>query len=382
MIIASSNISMTSQHSLVEQESRQESLKTWRDGQPAQELTTRQDQLHISEQAQSLWEEQSQSQSQSQSQEWTQSLTQARIQVQEQRAQSVVGTQGASVYELSDADKQKIALIEKMIEMLTGKKYKLRLLDPAALKAGQASASQQGTSGTAVQTTQAAPAKHFGWGLSYDLHQTRTEQETTTMQTSGVVKTADGRQINFAMDVSMSRQFESRLDVSVRAGDQPVDPLVINLSGAPGTLTDQKYSFDIDSDGSAEQISFAGAGSGFLALDRNNDGKINDGGELFGPESGNGFSDLAQLDGDGNNWIDENDAVFDKLRIWTKDESGQDQLVALGQAGVGAIYLGNVSTEFAVKDAANEQQGQVRLSGMFLRENGTAGVMQQIDLAV
>ena len=384
MIIASSNINMTSQHSLVEQETRQESLKTWRDGQPAQELTTKQDQLHISEQAQSLWEEQSQTQSRSQSQEWTQSLMQARIQVQEQRAQSVVGTSGASVYELSDADKQKIALIEKMIEMLTGKKYKLRVLDPTALKAGQDSVnlSQQGTNGTAVQTTQAAPAKHFGWGLSYDLHQTRTEQETTTMQTSGVVKTADGRQISFAMDVSMSRQFESKLDVSVRAGDQPVDPLVINLSGAPGTLTDQKYSFDIDSDGSAEQISFAGSGSGFLALDRNNDGKINDGGELFGPQSGNGFSDLAQLDGDGNNWIDENDVVFDKLRIWTKDEAGQDQLVALGQAGVGAIYLGNVATEFAVKDAANEQQGQVRRSGMFLRENGTAGVMQQIDLAV
>ena len=385
MIIASSNINMTSQHSLVEQETRQESLKTWRDGQPAQELTTRQDQLHISEQAQSLWEEQSQGQSQSQSVEWTQSLTQARIQVQEQRAQSVVGTSGASVYELSDADKQKIALLEKMIEMLTGKKYKLRVLDPEALKAGQASAnlSQQGGNVTALQATQTvAPAKHYGWGLSYNLHQTRTEQETTTMQTSGVVKTANGRQINFAMDVSMSRQFESKLDVSVRAGDQPVDPLVINLSGAPGTLTDQKYSFDIDSDGSAEQISFAGSGSGFLALDRNNDGKINDGGELFGPESGNGFSDLAQLDGDGNNWIDENDAVFDKLRIWTKDESGQDQLVALGQAGVGAIYLGNVSTEFAVKDAANEQQGQVRRSGMFLRENGTAGVVQQIDLAV
>ena len=55
---------------------------------------------------------------------------------------------------------------------------------------------------------------------------------------------------------------------------------------------------------------------------------------------------------------------------------------ALGQAGVGAIYLGNVSTEFAVKDAANTQQGQVRSSGMFLRENGMAGVIQQIDLAV
>ena len=376
MIITSSNIAMTSQHSLVEQESRQESLKTWRDGEPTQELTTRQDQLKISAQAQSLWAEQSQSQSQVQ--------MQVSIQVQSQEGQSVAGARTASVYELSDADQQKIALIERMIEMLTGKKVKLRVLDPSSWANKQTSVnlSQQGNNGTAVQTIQAAPAKHFGWGLSYDLHQTRTEQETTTMQTSGVVKTADGRQINFAMDVSMSRQFESKLDVSVRAGDQPVDPLVINLSGAPGMLTDEKYSFDIDSDGTAEQISFAGAGSGFLALDRNNDGKINDGGELFGPESGNGFSDLAQLDGDGNNWIDENDAVFDKLRIWTKDESGQDQLVALGQAGVGAIYLGNVSTEFAVKDAANDLQGQVRRSGMFLRENGTAGVMQQIDLAV
>jgi len=387
MIIASSNINMTSQHSLVEQESRQESLKTWRDGQPAQERTIQQDQLHISEQAQSLWAEQtqSQSQSQSQSQEWTQSLTQARIQVQEQRAQSVVGTQGASVYELSDADKQKIALIEKMIEMLTGKKYKMRVLDPAALKAGQESANlaQQAANGTATQAPQsAAPAKHYGWGMSYVLHQTRTEQETTTMQTSGVVKTADGREINFTMDVSMSRQFASRLDVSVRAGDAPVDPLIINLSDVPGTLTERKYSFDIDSDGDADQISFAGQGSGFLALDRNGDGAINDGSELFGPESGNGFADLAQLDGDGNHWIDENDPIFSKLRIWTKDEAGADQLVALGQAGVGAIYLGNVATEFAVKDAANELQGQVRRSGMFLRESGVAGVIQQIDLAV
>ena len=202
------------------------------------------------------------------------------------------------------------------------------------------------------------------------------------MQTSGVVKTADGRQINFAMDVSMSRQFASRLDVSVRAGDAPVDPLVINLSGAPGMLTERKYSFDIDSDGDADQISFAGQGSGFLALDRNGDGAINDGSELFGPESGNGFADLAKLDGDGNNWIDENDPIFSKLRIWMKDEAGADQLVALGQAGVGAIYLGNVATEFAVKDATNALQGQVRSSGMFLRENGVAGVIQQIDLAV
>ena len=202
------------------------------------------------------------------------------------------------------------------------------------------------------------------------------------MQAGGVVRTADGREINFSLDVSMSRQFMSNQSLSIRAGAAMKDPLVINLSGAPGDLTEQKYSFDIDSDGDADQISFAGQGNGFLALDRNNDGTINDGGELFGTESGNGFKDLAEFDTDGNQWIDENDAVFDKLRIWMKDETGRDQLVALGQAGVGAIYLGNVSTEFAVKDAANSQQGQVRSSGVFLRENGGAGVIQQIDLAV
>ena len=218
--------------------------------------------------------------------------------------------------------------------------------------------------------------------MSYDLRATRSEQEKTTLQAGGVVRTADGREINFSMDVSMSRQFMSNQSLSIRAGAAMTDPLVINLSGAVGDLTEQKYSFDIDSDGDADQISFAGQGSGFLALDRNGDGTINDGGELFGTESGNGFKDLAAFDTDGNQWIDENDAVFDKLRIWMKDETGHDRLVALGQAGVGAIYLGNVSTEFAVKEAANTQQGQVRSSGMFLRENGMVGVIQQIDLAV
>ena len=361
MIISSSKVALASQHSLVEQESRQETLKTWTDGQQAQELTTRQDSLNISVQAQNLWAEQSQ--------------------VQTQGGQSVTGSHAASGFELSDFDKQKIALIERMIEMLTGKKFKLRLPDSSWWENKSVKISGQAGQNS-MQPIQVAPAQHFGWGLSYDLHQTRTEQETTTMQTSGVVKTADGRQINFSMDVSMSRQFASRLDVSVRAGDAPVDPLVINLSGAPGRLTERKYSFDIDSDGDADQISFAGQGSGFLALDRNGDGEINDGSELFGPESGNGFADLAKLDGDGNHWIDENDPIFSKLRIWMKDEAGADQLVALGQAGVGAIYLGNVATEFAVKDATNDLQGQVRSSGMFLRESGVAGVIQQIDLAI
>ena len=373
MKITDSQVNLSSQHSLIEQESRQETLRIQNSGALGQTtgvvIQIRQDQVNISAEAQNLWAEQAQSGN---------------------HVSSTTPTENSA---LSDRDKQRILLIEKMLEMLTGKKVKLRVFDPsrwaqrqtATLSSSEGAAGQAtGGQTTGVQTTggQLTAISGSGWGLSYDLRAARFEQEKTTMQAGGVVRTADGREINFSLDVSMSRQFMSNQSLSIRAGAAMKDPLVINLSGAPGDLTEQKYSFDIDSDGDADQISFAGKGSGFLALDRNDDGTINDGGELFGTESGNGFKDLAEFDTDGNQWIDENDAVFDKLRIWMKDETGRDQLVALGQAGVGAIYLGNVSTEFAVKGAANTQQGQVRSSGMFLRENGVAGVVQQIDLAV
>lgn len=105
-----------------------------------------------------------------------------------------------------------------------------------------------------------------------------------------------------------------------------------------------------------------------LALDLNHDNKINDGKELFGTSSGDGFADLAQYDSDGNQWIDEHDPIFQNPRIWTKDAEGKDQLFALGQEGIGAIYLGNVQTEFAIKDNDNEFQGKIRWTGIFLKK--------------
>ena len=368
MKIADSQVNLSSQHSLIEQETRQETLRIQNSGAAGQTtgivIQLQQDQVNISTEAQNLWS------------------------AQTQNGNGVSQVSQADASGLSDIDKQRITLIEKMLEMLTGKKVKLRVFDPSRWARRQAP-TLSSSAGAAGQTMngpatggQLTAISGRGSGMSYDLQTTHTEQEKTTMQAGGVVRTADGREINFSLDVSMSRQFLAKQGLSIRAGAAMKDPLVINLSGAPGDLTERKFSFDIDADGKADQISFAGPGSGFLALDRNGDGTINDGGELFGTASGNGFKDLAEFDTDGNQWIDENDAVFDKLRIWMKDETGQDQLVALGQAGVGAIYLGNVSTEFAVKDAANVQQGQVRSSGVFLRENGGAGVIQQIDLAV
>jgi len=277
--------------------------------------------------------------------------------------------------ELSDKDKLKIQLLESFIEATTGKKIKLVVPKKVTLDGAA------GGSGAAIS---ARPGVRVGWGLTYDRTDYHLEAEQMQYQASGTVTTADGREIRFAVDLNMQRQYESASHLSIRAGDQPqlCDPLVLNISGAPTALTERKYAFDLNGDGKDEQISFVQPGSAFLALDRNGNGQVDDGSELFGVASGNGFADLSQYDQDSNGWIDENDPVFDQLQLWMKDESGSDYLVALGQAGVGAIYLGSEQTEFTLKNAENDTQGVVRRTGVYLRENGGVGTLQQIDLAL
>ena len=208
------------------------------------------------------------------------------------------------------------------------------------------------------------------------------EQETTSFETKGTVITADGRQIDFNVSMKMSRRFEMRTKEVINFGaSRCTDPLVINLDSNVCNVSDQKFLFDLDSDGTEESISMLGKGSGFLALDKNGDGDINDGSELFGTASGDGFADLMQYDQDGNGWIDEADEIFDKLRIWQMNEDGTSTLVALGKAGVGAICLGTADTEFSLNSYDNTNNAVIRKTGMFLYENGMVGTMQQVDMA-
>ncbi|MCH5264384.1 MAG: hypothetical protein J1F02_00680 [Lachnospiraceae bacterium] len=211
------------------------------------------------------------------------------------------------------------------------------------------------------------------------------EEEYTTFDTTGVVKTSDGRELSFSLDMSLSRSFLEATSMEFASAGMIVtqDPLVINLDVPSASITDQKFFFDIDGDGKKEEISSLGRGSGFLALDKNGDGVINDGSELFGPGSGNGFVDLAVYDSDGNGWIDENDSIFSQLKVWTKNEDGSDRLLSLKEADVGAIFLGNVYTGFDVKEEDGvTTKARIQNTGIYLREStGQAGTVQQVDFA-
>ena len=223
------------------------------------------------------------------------------------------------------------------------------------------------------------------WNVQgYQTQHYHMEEENTTFSTQGTVKTADGRELSFNLEFGMSRRFEEYYEENhVLSVSKFKDPLVINLDTNIAQVSDQKFFFDLDCDGEEEEISSLQAGSGFLALDRNGDGKINDGSELFGTKSGDGFKDLSRYDSDGNGWIDEADPIWEKLLIWTKDENGEDKMYHLSDLGVGAIGLSRVGTQFSLNsEKTNETNAMIRKTGIFLYENGTVSTLQHLDMAV
>lgn len=204
------------------------------------------------------------------------------------------------------------------------------------------------------------------------------EFESLEFSTIGHIQTEDAS-LDINLNFSMTRSFaiENRIDLYTT-----FDPLVINLEGAIPDLNQDTFSFDLDNDGEKDQISTLGKGNGFLALDKNHDGKINQGSELFGTLTGDGFGELSQYDEDHNSWIDENDSIFDSLQVWLKNQNTDEkELVALGEVGIGAIYLNSQASEFTYKTAQNQTLGEMKSSGVFLYEDGRVGNISQIDFA-
>jgi len=293
--------------------------------------------------------------------------------------QTEVNSSEGPVWKLSDSDKLKIRLIEKFIEAISGKKVKFKFLDSEA--STDKETTQVSLPANLLRATRAVKSQPSAtWGFTYAAN--TSEEERTAFAATGLVKTADGQEISISLNLTMSRQFTRTTGININGGSVLKDPLVLNFDGKATQLTGVNFQFDLDADGSPEDMPFVQAGSGFLALDKNGDNTINDGLELFGVKTGQGFSELATYDEDHNNWIDENDPIFLKLKVWTKDEFGNDQLFTLKEKGVGAIYLGQTETQFALKDQNNTLMGEVKSTGVYLTDKGQARTIQQVDLNI
>lgn len=207
------------------------------------------------------------------------------------------------------------------------------------------------------------------------VEQTRIAFEHTSFLAEGLVRTADGRELHFERQMELTHfEFEwSREEVPAMK-----DPLVLNFNGPAAALGGPRWDFDLDADGQTESLPGLGHGSGWLVFDRNQDGRVNNGHELFGPRSGHGFAELAQLDADANGWIDEADPAWGGLGVWRPG----GELQTLAEAGVGALSLANLATPFGLRGRDGTPQGQLRSSGFYLHEDGRPGSLQQVDLKV
>ncbi|QCU90011.1 hypothetical protein [Thiomicrorhabdus sediminis] len=306
--------------------------------------------------------------------------------------------------EKTDTDKPRLPahlvkmleVVEAMMERFTGKPFKISVYGYERSDSAQSNHKHSwiGSREFYAQFKQAAQKLDQNFdingqrqlattsGQRLQFQQTYQELETSRFQAKGHVTTADGRQIDFNMDMLMQRQFIDKQSLTIEQGVVFKDPLVVNFGGQPAQLTVDKFAFDIDADGNSEAVSFVAKESGFLALDKNQDGQINNGAELFGALSGQGFEELSAYDDDNNGWIDENDAVFSQLQIWHQTTQGYKQLSGLLELNIGAISLEHAATPFALKDENNQQHGRVTDTGIYLQEDGKVGSIQQIDLVV
>ncbi|MFY0678479.1 MAG: hypothetical protein JXR18_14475 [Neptuniibacter sp.] len=240
---------------------------------------------------------------------------------------------------------------------------------------------QESYSGSDVSSVQPVQMQPVTLQMTMKVSESIEEYECTDFHSCGTVKTADGQEIDFSLGLTMERSYSATREFEMTQEVVFKDPLIVNFAGNAADLTDEKYEFDIDADGEDDLISYLLGDSGMLALDKNADGSINDGSELFGAITGNGFAELAEYDEDGNQFIDEADSIFSDLGIWTKTPDSES-FESLLDKGIGAIYLGSSQTPFDIKGEDNQINGQVISSGVYLTESGEAGTIQQIDMVV
>jgi hypothetical protein len=145
---------------------------------------------------------------------------------------------------------------------------------------------------------------------------------------SGTISLENGESIDFTLSLRQSQSRTYEYSELLQIQERPLtDPLVINFGNTTARLTDTLFEFDLNGNGETGQFASLGSGSGYLVLDRNGNGKVDDGPELFGPRSGSGFSELARFDDDGNRWIDANDEIFQSLSVWVQTADGLQALL-------------------------------------------------------
>src|SRR3954468_11416108 len=149
------------------------------------------------------------------------------------------------------------------------------------------------------------------------------------------------------------------------------DPLVLDLDLNGVALTSLNSSnahFDFDMDGFAERTGWVFAGDGLLVRDLNGNGLIDNGGELFGNATQDGFAALAAFDLNADSLITAADPVWSDLRLWK--DANQDGVTQTGEISTLAAN-GVVSIDLAAAGSREHRAGNsILFTGGFTLTGG------------
>ncbi|GAB2934956.1 hypothetical protein [Rheinheimera gaetbuli] len=191
---------------------------------------------------------------------------------------------------------------------------------------------------------------------------------------SGQLQMQDGSSVSFNFELSMQVSWARYSYI-----EQPLqDPLIVSLDNSPAKLTDSHTDFDLFNNGTAVQLPQLAAQQFYLAYDRNNDKQVNNGAELFGPQSGQGFAELAAFDDNGNGFIDPGDDIWQYLYLWRPKQD----LLTMAEAKLGAFSVSSAATPMPLLDKQQQKQGEIQRSGLAFTEDARPVLVQQIDLVV
>jgi hypothetical protein len=196
---------------------------------------------------------------------------------------------------------------------------------------------------------------------------------------SGELSMADGTNFSWSFELAMR---EEQFSFRTFNAEQLKDPLIVSLGGTPAELKNQGLAFDLLGDGQRFQFPDLGQGQFYLMQDLNNNQHLDSGLELFGPNSGKGFNELAALDDNKNGFIEATDSRWQSLNLWSRQQGIQ----SLQQAGIAAISAQSVATSFGLYDG-EALLGRIARSGIFLGEQNqgapfSVGLVQQVDLNI
>jgi hypothetical protein len=168
------------------------------------------------------------------------------------------------------------------------------------------------------------------------------------------------------------------------------DPLVLDLDGdgieTVGVNATTHILFDHNNDGIATGTGWVKGEDGLLVLDRNGNGVIDNGSELFGDsttvngiKATDGFSALRAEDTNKNSKFDVGDTNFATVTVWQdKNQDGISQtneLHTLSELGIKSINLTSTATSGWLEGATQTA------TGTFTRTNGTKGEVGNLNFA-